>query len=376
MLVAENRFKANELYETGRLYYDRADFILAEPKLKSASALFLEARDYQMYLKCAHALLRSYAEREMFEEIVRLKDQLQDLVIREGFELSAKTYYTFSVCEAFKQNQPAALDYLQKSLAIALANDHKEDICYAINGMALCYSAMGRQNDALREIYNLRVFFEVMDVPEVRISSQILNARIFIQLGRMEEAIELLWQTYELLKTLKTMNMQLHLLCNMGFAYRLTGDKEMARMYITLGMKMCDPQNMKKLYREFTNEMELLGGSSKDTYDLVFDIENHLVQEKKLGKVDFKNQFILLDLLRLFCQNQGKVYSKEYLVEHVWKQSYDPSVHDNKIYVTIKRLRKLIEPDFEKPKYIFRAKNGYFMNKSAKILFEGSRGEH
>ncbi len=77
-----------------------------------------------------------------------------------------------------------------------------------------------------------------------------------------------------------------------------------------------------------------------------------------------------MDLLKLFVQNPGAVFSKEYLVENVWKQPYDPSVHDNKIYVTIKRLRKMIEPDYEKPKYIFRAKNGYFMNKSARVLME------
>lgn len=47
-----------------------------------------------------------------------------------------------------------------------------------------------------------------------------------------------------------------------------------------------------------------------------------------------------LDLLRLFVLNQGTVYSKEFLVENVWKQPYDPSVHDNKIYVTIKRFEK------------------------------------
>ena len=44
--------------------------------------------------------------------------------------------------------------------------------------------------------------------------------------------------------------------------------------------------------------------------------------------------------------------------------------HDNKIYVTIKRLRKLIEPDYDKPRYIFRAKNGYYLNKNTKILME------
>lgn len=82
-----------------------------------------------------------------------------------------------------------------------------------------------------------------------------------------------------------------------------------------------------------------------------------------------------MDLLRLFVQQQGHVFSKEFLVEQVWKQSYDPAVHDNKIYVTIKRLRKMIEPDYDKPKYIFRAKNGYFMNKSAKVLIENKGGD-
>jgi DNA-binding response OmpR family regulator len=66
----------------------------------------------------------------------------------------------------------------------------------------------------------------------------------------------------------------------------------------------------------------------------------------------------------------GQVYSKEFLVKQVWKQEYDPAVHDNKIYVTIKRLRKLIEPEYEKPRYIFRAKNGYYLNKNTKVLLE------
>ena len=92
--------------------------------------------------------------------------------------------------------------------------------------------------------------------------------------------------------------------------------------------------------------------------------------ERKKGKIDFKNQFILLDMLKLFLRSPGEVYSKEALVKAVWKQEYDPAVHDNKIYVTIKRLRQLIEPDFDKPKYIYRAKNGYYLNRNARISIE------
>ena len=89
--------------------------------------------------------------------------------------------------------------------------------------------------------------------------------------------------------------------------------------------------------------------------------------EKEKGHINIKNQFILLDLLKLLISNPGIVYSKESLVEKVWKQKYDPRVHDNKIYVTIKRLRELVEPDHRKPKYIFRTKEGYYVNKKVKI---------
>jgi len=121
--------------------------------------------------------------------------------------------------------------------------------------------------------------------------------------------------------------------------------------------------------------MNDLSKSESSSSDLVFDLDNHAIVERSLGKIDFKNQFILLDLLKLFISNQGQIFSKEYLVEHVWKQNYDPEVHDNKIYVTIKRLRKMIEPDYDKPKYIFRAKNGYYLNKSAKVEISESRAE-
>jgi DNA-binding response OmpR family regulator len=150
----------------------------------------------------------------------------------------------------------------------------------------------------------------------------------------------------------------------------MAGEKDLARVYLRLASETCDPKNLVYRTRFIKREIEKIGDSQVGKFDLVFDFENHTVVEKKLGKVDFKNQFILLDLLRLFVTNQGQVYSKEYLVEQVWRQSYDPAVHDNKIYVTIKRLRKMIEPDYDKPKYIFRAKNGYFMNKTAKVHFD------
>lgn len=373
--MTDSQTKANKTFEVGKLYYDRCDFDLSVQNLKEAAALYLEIKEYSKFLKCQNMLLRIYAEKDMPSEIQTTKELLQDLVLREGFELNSKTYYTLALCAAYKGQYDTSLEYLQKALAIALAVDSKEDICYAINGISLCYNGMGKNNEALKEIYNLQVFFQVLDVPEVRLSSQILNARILSDMGKHEQAIDVLWQTYESLRKEKTINMHLHMLYNMGRAYLRMGDKDMARLYLRMAYKATDPENLKRLSQAIQGALNELGDTQSSQYDLVFELDSHTVIEKKIGKVDFKNQFILLDLLKLFAQNQGKVYSKEFLVENVWKQNYDPAIHDNKIYVTIKRLRKLIEPDYEKPKYIFRAKNGYFMSKGAKVFVEKRGGD-
>jgi DNA-binding response OmpR family regulator len=69
-------------------------------------------------------------------------------------------------------------------------------------------------------------------------------------------------------------------------------------------------------------------------------------------------------------KHPGETFSKEIIVKKIWNQDYSPAMHDNKIYVTIKRLRKMIEPDINKPKYIFRAKNGYYFNKISRVRFD------
>ncbi len=104
--------------------------------------------------------------------------------------------------------------------------------------------------------------------------------------------------------------------------------------------------------------------------DLVLDEKNHRMFVRGVGMVEFRSQYILLDLVRLFIQNQGSVYPKEYLVEHVWRQPYDPAIHDNKIYVTIRRLRRMIEPDVHRPTYLLKDKAGYCLNKSVRVYIK------
>jgi len=362
--------ESEALFELGKLYYERCDFHLAIEKFKAAADQYFRARDFDRFLKCQNYLLRMYSEREEIALIHSTKEKLQDLVLKEGFELNAKTYYTLGACASNKGQHELALEYFQKSLALALALDDKADICYAVSGIAVTYYHLDRLQDALKEIYNLQVFFQVIALPEVKLSYMMLNAHILRKMKRFDEAIEILWQCYELVGKSKNLYAYFSLLYGMGLAYRDAGELESARMYLQLAKRSIDAENLRNTYLRIESALDELGGSSHDDYDLVLESGSTSVTERKKGQIDFRNQFILLDMLRLFMRQPGQVQTKESLVKQIWKQDYNPAVHDNKIYVTIKRLRKMIEPDYEKPKYIFRAKNGYYLNKNTRVRVE------
>lgn len=372
----DTNLKADGFFEVGKLYCDRGDYLLAIQKLSLAAESYLESRHYSNYLKTQNLLLRLFAETDQFSRIVAVKEKLQDLVIKEGLELNSKTYYTLALCASYKGQNETAMDYLNKAMELGLASDQKADVCYALSGHAMVLLNLGRPDEALKEIQKLYVFLEVLDLPEVKVSTLMVHAKIHRMRKEYEQSLQYLWKAFDLIRITKTMQMHVFILYMLGRTYLESGDIELARLYLNLASKTVDPTNMVRLATEIQEDLIEVGLGQKSGVDLVFDFENHSVTEKKLGRVDFKNQFILLDLLRLFVTNQGQVYSKEFLVENVWKQSYDPAVHDNKVYVTIKRLRRLIEPDFDRPKYIFRAKNGYFMSRTAKIVVEHQEGEH
>jgi tetratricopeptide (TPR) repeat protein len=368
--VGSANLKATELYEMGKLKGELGDFQASIATLEEAAVLYSEDRNHKKYIKCLTLCLRMYAEMEDQKALQSVKDRLYDYVTREKIELNSTTYYTLALVCSYRGEYAQALEYLEKALALALAEDSKEDMCYAIHGLAAVYWSLGRAEDSLKEIYNLRVFFQVMKLPDLEVSSQILNGYILVSLKRYEEALDVFWKAFEALKNQKNMYTYVSLLFAMGYAYAEAGEVDLAKTYMRLAQQMADPQNFVFLLRKITELNKRLMGKNENNFDLVFDQTSNSVVERKKGRIDFKNQFILLDMLKLFLKSPGEVYSKEALVKAVWKQEYDPSVHDNKIYVTIKRLRQLIEPDFDKPKYIYRAKNGYYLNRNAKVSIE------
>ena len=128
-------------------------------------------------------------------------------------------------------------------------------------------------------------------------------------------------------------------------------------------------KTFRRLANELKGEIDDLNDSSVDLY---LDLANRKVKEHTRGTIDFKHRFVLLEVLFLLVKNIHRSFNKEKLAKAIWKDEYNPMIHDKLIYTSVSRLRKLIEPKNQKTakrKYIIRGKDGYTFNPDVKIRF-------
>jgi two-component system, OmpR family, KDP operon response regulator KdpE len=81
--------------------------------------------------------------------------------------------------------------------------------------------------------------------------------------------------------------------------------------------------------------------------DLVVDLERHVVtvdgHEVTLTPIEF-------ELIRFFAQNEGKLLTHPMILREVWGPAYGDESHYLHVYVS--QLRRKIEPDPARPRYI------------------------
>ena len=106
------------------------------------------------------------------------------------------------------------------------------------------------------------------------------------------------------------------------------------------------PYNMKELLLRIKAILSRTSPVSKNMLsyrDLSLDLEAHRLsvngKEVELTKLEF-------DLLRTMIENKNAVLSREFLLEHVWKN--DEFFQDKTVNVAINRLKQKIDPTKEK----------------------------
>lgn len=135
---------------------------------------------------------------------------------------------------------------------------------------------------------------------------------------------------------------------------KIEGLNSGADEYLT---KPCSPRELTARVNSLFRRIETVQSTvftSADGY-LTIDYDKRIVKLNNKEIAFTPNEF---DILYSIAKNKGRVVSREQLIEHVFDISYEGS--DRTIDVHIKNIRKKIEEDTKKPKYIITVKKaGY-----------------
>ncbi len=407
-------------FEIGSLLFASGNFRKSLPYMTKALQIFLGRKDFFYYFLTYSSMLQILNELGETSAIKRLKQEVEEVCKNHNLSntaqaLSISAYYNIYI----EQNFDKAKKELDTALKMAFDAHNKFettnrlkqltsrfDIMRCLYIYSIYYFKTENYTSCIQELNNLKILIKdylklrqdieldhsrTNNVQELqtyhsileelkRRSYSIQHMKLGIKFSEVgidikyrknyKQAEKLLWEIYEEANKTNQISFIPYILCSMTWCCIKLGNKKQAQMFFDLAKKNINKeQKSLLLYMEQLKEQENLDQTNEtETYDIVFNLTDHSIVEKHKGCIDLKNQFILIDLLKLFLLNPGVSYSKEKIIQEIWKQNYSPEDHDNKIYVTIKRLREMIEANSCKPQYICRNNAGYYLSKQAKIL--------
>lgn len=223
------------------------------------------------------------------------------------------------------------------------------------------HPAINDDNKALETINKALVLEQVLEA-ETLCSLLARKAHILFVLKDFYQADQFTWKAWELAKENNLEAAKPSLLLLMARLARDLGDWESSRSYYRILGHSIDLQKSPRWESVLKGEIEQSLGAKKALADLIYVRESNSFIEKEKGAIEMKSQHVLTDLALILLRNPGKTFTKQDLVQNVWKEEYKSLKHDNLLYVSIKRLRNLLEENVQSPKYILRSRDGYYFN--------------
>lgn len=381
-------FRNHALFELGQLYLEKCDFPNAMDCFEKVKTEALQFHLYDNYFKAIACLLRIHAERLDFGKY----DSLIKEVVQVGSSLTGykryepKIHYKQGIAAVYRNDFVEAR--LQFNTAKALFEELKRDPALAEKDKE------GVERDLLSTRYSLAVLeketknpalalklseelmkdieelthgegaMENLHVHDIEASIMILQGHCMRDLGDPLKALDKYWAAHSILKIHRNWSHYYYVLMGLGRAYQALGNTERAQIFFDLIHDAIGNLELNSLKKT----LDAVSKTATDSRNrLMVDRERKVIIEAKIGEVHFERRFVLLEIFYLLASSPGKVFSKEDLVDKIWRESYNPMIHDSKVYTSISRLRKLIEPDFKRPVYILNERDGYAFNAAVQL---------
>ena len=362
---AQSRKQRLRLHEA-RYACRAGEFRRALPLLEKAAIALRSNLDPLPRLEALCLLLRCVSELERFELLKWIEVEAREALERKPTSLSAQSraHALLGACaRARASGASEAESHFKRALELALSAGDHEAVAHAAFGSASSLYALGRLPECLAKLSCLDPLLPSLRSAELASASRLLRGLALRDSGRLDEAVTWIWSSCEALRTDPQVTLYARTLTALSSTLRAKGQPREARLYLELAEKTTRADDMPALIRVLASELarfETRTGAP-DPAELVFDRKAGVV---RVGgrEIRLEGQIVLRDLMQAFLEQPGHAFGKPEIAALLWKEPYDPDVHDNKIYVTIKRLRRCLEDGRGGRRYVMKAKEGYFLN--------------
>jgi tetratricopeptide (TPR) repeat protein len=356
------QIEGESFYRLAKLYYDKADLDNAESFFIGALERSEFPRDTFGILKICGFLIRIYTQELLFnqaEEYIKISETTLKKYSESAGSLAGNFFYFQGVTQTYRADFEKATQSFALAYKRAQEQNEPDLVAKSLYSLSMSYFKERKFTESFTYINQLKELLKILKKDYLKGSIHILAAQIQTELGNYNEALSEYDMASEALQVKTSWNMFCFILLGKGVVYKKMGEFEKALVYFDLAKKSINHNRFKKLSATIDGEVNDVNDSSVDLY---LDHHNRVIMEKTRGMIDFKHRFVLLEILFLLAKNPGDFYNKEDLAKDIWKDEYNPLIHDKLIYTSISRLRKLIEPKDGKRKYIIRGKDGYTFN--------------
>lgn len=364
------------LYRLAKIYYDKSDLEKAEKYFIKAAALADIPKDAFALFKIYGFLIRIYSERlepAKAESIIKASEELIEKLAQSLGSLNAEYFYNLGVIQNYRGLFAEARDSFLLAYKKSQEENDAEVLAKSLHSLASGHLHNKDYSLSLSYLGQLEEVLKILRKNYIAGSMFHLYGNIFLELSEYDKALQFFQKANRALMNKNSWNLLSYILLGQGMAYKKMGDYKKAILVFELAQDTTHSGTFKRLSNLLQSEIQDVNDSSVDLY---LDRNNRVVYEKAMGPIDFKHRFVLLEILFLLAQNPGRYYDKEGLAKSIWKDEYNPLIHDKLIYTSVSRLRKLIEPKDGKRKYIIRGKDGYTFNPRIKTRFHREHIKH
>ncbi len=359
-------------YQLAKVYYDKSDLDEAEKYFEMALNCTEQPRDIFSVLKIYGFLIRISSEKledhKAQKYIQKAEGLVEDLTSVLG-SLNSEYFYNLGIVKNYAGDFQAAKENFEIALKCSKEENETDILAKCLLALATNSYNRSRFEESLEYLSQLNQLLNIVKKNYLYGAMFLYSAKVYTELNQFDNALRHFKLANETLQSKKCWNLYGYVLLGKGVVYKKMGNFDKALTFFQLGLESIDRPTFRRLNTLIQAEIQDVNDSSVDLY---LDRTNRKVKERSLGSIDFKHRFVLLEILFLLAKNPGTYFDKEYLAKSIWKDEYNPLIHDKLIYTSVSRLRKLIEPKLEKDekrKYIIRGKDGYTFNPLAKIRF-------